>query len=89
MPKIDFCFQGLIRGAEVSTATNGEGETVDVSGMTDTELCDKLEAGDLFLSLGDFLYDNHKEASIEVHDFSEDERELEETRRREMMGGEG
>ena len=85
MPKVDFCFQGFVRGAEVSTATNTEGEKVDVSGMTSTELANKLEAGDLFLSLGDYLYDDHKEASIEIHDFSEED--LEEIRRRGIMGG--
>ena len=74
MPRIDFCFQGWVRGAEINTATrpksDGEVETVDVSNMSGEELSAKLNEGELFISLGDHLYDN-KEASIEIHDFEE------------------
>jgi hypothetical protein len=69
MPNIGFCFQGWIRGATVSHATNRTGARVDVSSMTEDELCDKLESGELSISLGDYLSDNHK-ASIEMYDFT-------------------
>jgi hypothetical protein len=71
MPKIDFCFQGFVRGAEVTTVTNAEGEKVDVSKMTSVDLADGLDHGGLFLALGDYLYDNCKDVSIELFDFEE------------------
>ena len=69
MPKVDLCFQGWIRGASVDTATNAAGEEVDVSGMTSEELAEKLANGELFISLGKFLYERREDASIEMFDF--------------------
>jgi hypothetical protein len=68
MPLIDFCFQGWVRGAPVETAVGKSGEEINVSKMSSKELCDKLKAGELYIRLGDYLYDSHK-ASIEIHDY--------------------
>jgi len=68
MPKIDFCFSGWVRGAEVETATDDKGKSVDVSKMDASELARKLSKGELFISLGDYLYDNHSN-EIEMFDF--------------------
>ena len=70
MPQIDFSFQGWVRGADVTDATNAQGEKVDVSNMDAKELAEKLEKGELFISLGDHLYDN-KDSEIEIFDFEE------------------
>ena len=69
MPKIDFTFQGSIKGAHVSTALDDEGDAVDVSGMSAEELCSKLEAGELFLSFVDALLDGGGEEEIELSEF--------------------
>lgn len=68
MPKIDFCFQGYVRGAEVEKATNINGKEVNVSKMKAETLVKKLTNGELFISLGDYLYDSHKN-ECELHDF--------------------
>lgn len=72
MPKIDFSFQGWVRGAEVTEATDVEGETVDVSAMDADTLAKKLQAGELFISLGDYLYESRKN-EIEMFDFARTE----------------
>lgn len=69
MPKIDFCFSGWVRGAEITQATNSEGQTVDVSQMPTTELVQKLEAGELTVSLGDHLYASRKN-EVEMFDWT-------------------
>jgi hypothetical protein len=69
MPEINFCFQGHITLADVTTATDINGKEVDVSNMAPHELAERLESGDLFISLGDYLYENSKDAHIEMFDF--------------------
>lgn len=66
---IKFCFQGLVTGAEIKEAVDADGNKVDVSTMSDVELCAKLKAGKLFISLGEYLYDKHDSAEIEILDF--------------------
>ena len=72
MPKIDLCFSGWVRGVEVSKASNDNGEAVDVSNMEADELARKLEKGELFISLGDHLYEGDDEEvclfDFEAHD---------------------
>lgn len=68
MPKIDFCFSGWVRGVNVTEATDDEGNTVDVSKMDAGDLARDLENGKLFISLGDYLYQNRK-SEIELTDF--------------------
>jgi hypothetical protein len=70
MPKIDFCFSGFCQGVKVSEATDIDGNTVDVSGWDSIELVSQLEKGELFISLGDYLYESHKN-EIEIFDFEE------------------
>jgi hypothetical protein len=70
MPKIDLCFQGWLRNADVATATSVDGETVDVSNMDASELASKLSKGELFVSLGDLL-DTTEDSEIEIFDFEE------------------
>lgn len=67
MPKVDFNFSGWVRNAEVTTATNIHGNTVDVSKMNSDELAKKLEKGELSISLKDYL--NKTEEDVEVFDF--------------------
>lgn len=71
MPKIDFCFSGWVRGASVTTATDKDGNLLDVSGMPAKELVQKLKDGVLFISLGDYLYNNNSDVDIEMFDWSE------------------
>ena len=72
MPKIDLCFSGWVRGVEVSKASNDNGEAVDVSNMEADELARKVEKGELFISLGDHLYEGDDEEvclfDFEAHD---------------------
>lgn len=67
---MDFCFQGWVRGAKITIATNIKSEKIDVSKIDEEKLAKKLTDGELFISLGDYLYDN-KEAEIEIFDFEE------------------
>lgn len=69
MPKLDFSFSGYVRGAEIDTATNAAGERVDVSKLAGEQLAQKLEQGELFISLGDHLYRSGK-SEIEIFDFA-------------------
>lgn len=71
MPRVDFCFSGFIRGANIQKASNVQGKEVDVSKMTGEELAKKLENGDLFISLGDYLYNNHQNSEVEISEFEE------------------
>lgn len=68
MPKLDFCFEGWVCGAEIKTATDTEGNTVDVSNMSARSLADALNKGKLFIPLGNFLY-NNSDANIEMSRF--------------------
>ena len=66
---INFSFQGWVSAADIKIATDVAGNTVDVSKMPEQELADNLNNGLLFISLGDYLYDNHEDAEIEIFDF--------------------
>ena len=65
MPKIDLSFHGSLQGANVTQANNVNGEAVDVREMPAHELAEKLENGDLFISLGDYLYSGAGEIIME------------------------
>ena len=69
MPQIDLCFQGYLRGANVTKATDADGKEVDVSQMDAKELAAKLDKGVLFISLGEHLYESRKN-EIEMFDFA-------------------
>ena len=72
MPRIDFSFQGWIRGADVTHCIDPKtGERVDVSSYTALELAQKLQKGDLTVALGDYLYDDRREAEIEIFDYDD------------------
>jgi hypothetical protein len=68
MPKIDLCFSGWLRGANVEQALDANGDIVDVSGMDSEELVRKLNASALFVSLASCLGDNDEE-EVELFDF--------------------
>jgi hypothetical protein len=68
MPNIDLSFQGWIRGANIKTAYSPVNGNIDVSQMSQEELADKLNLGELYLSLEDCLNDNNK-VEIELFDF--------------------
>jgi hypothetical protein len=70
MPKIDLCFQGWLRGAEINNVTvTATGEYLDVSECNAEEITNKLAAGEWTIALGDHLYDSD-DAEIEVFDFT-------------------
>lgn len=69
MPNISFNFSGYINDARITTATNIDGKTIDVSKMSAKELADALNEGSLFISLGDYLYENNRDCEIELTDF--------------------
>lgn len=69
MPTVSFSFSGWVVGADVTKATDAEGKSVDVSRMTAEELARRLNAGELFISLGNYLYDNSRRTEIELFDF--------------------
>mgnify|MGYP003332393566 CR=1 FL=1 len=70
MPKIDLCFSGWVRNAEVVKATTVDGKAVDVTDMESSELASKLRAGELFVSLAELL-DETDDTEIELFDFEE------------------
>ena len=70
MPKIDLCFQGWLRGAIITEAAEtATGNKVDVREMSAHELTQKLDSGELCISLGEHLYESRK-AEIEMFDFN-------------------
>lgn len=69
MPTINFSFQGFLNGVVVESATDANGNNVDVSLMTEKELVDKLKKGELFISLKEHL-DNYRSRSIDIFDYS-------------------
>jgi hypothetical protein len=69
IPRVDFSFQGVVRGARIRKATDQNGEQVNVVGWSDKRLAKALNAGKLFISLGDYLYGNRKN-EIEMFDFT-------------------
>lgn len=70
-PKLAFCFSGHVTGAEIKTATNVEGETVDVSQMRADDLAGKLNRHELTISLEDYLYNNRR-CEIVLDEFDRD-----------------
>lgn len=77
MPKIDLCFNGWVRGANVTKASRpipeedgcaSPVETIDVSHLSADELVAKLKSGELFISLADCLDDN-REDEVELSDY--------------------
>lgn len=70
MPRISFSFSGWVSGANITQASDVEGNWVDVSEMSEAELVKKLANGELFISLGDHLYDS-LDREIEIFDFEE------------------
>jgi|3_EtaG_2_1085321.scaffolds.fasta_scaffold00329_27 hypothetical protein len=68
MPNITFTFSGWVRD-EINTAHDIYGKDVDVSKMPAAELAEKLEEGDLFISLGDHIYSSMKN-EVELSDFA-------------------
>jgi hypothetical protein len=69
MPKVDFCFQGWVRGAEIKEVTITEtGNKLDVTDVDPQTLIANLDSGVWCISLGDYLYSNRK-SEIEMHDF--------------------
>jgi len=69
VPSVSFAFSGWVVGADVTTATDTQGDEVDVSHMTGEDLACRLDAGGLFISLGNYLYDNSRKTEIELFDF--------------------
>jgi hypothetical protein len=56
--------------ADVKHATDQNGKDVDVSAMPADELAKKLNKGELFISLGLYLY-NSNDSEIDMFDFQE------------------
>lgn len=54
MPRIKFSFEGYAV-ADLETATDISGNKIDVSDMGPSELVEKLNKGDLFISLAEAL----------------------------------
>ena len=69
--KIDFCFSGWVRGANIRWATDKDHKEIDISNMPAQELASKLQSGELHISLGDYLYERHDDVEIELFDFKE------------------
>ena len=69
MPRVSFSFSGWVTEAEITKATDTEGKEVDVSCLAGEELAHRLNAGELFISLGDYLYGNSRKTEIELFDF--------------------
>lgn len=69
MPTINLCFQGWIRGATIRQALNTKtGNTIDVSRMSSQKFVDKLNKGELAISLTEAL-DDCSNSSVELHDY--------------------
>jgi len=72
--KINFCFEGWINGANVETVTEtATGKKIKVDSLPKETVIKKLESGEFSISLGDFLYKNNSNSSIEMYDFANDE----------------
>ena len=69
IPRVDFSFQGFVRGARIREATDEKGKKVSVVGWSDKRLAKTLNTGKMFISLGDYLYEGSKN-EIEMLDFA-------------------
>ena len=69
MPKINLSFSGWVNSANISKAYRvATNEDVDVSDLTSVELVDKLQKGELALTLSDAL-DNCDNNEIDIFDY--------------------
>lgn len=73
MPKISFSFSGTVSGANVTnTLKVSTMEQVDVSNLTSEELVDKIESGELVISLSDAMSDcDQSDAELSDYEVSE------------------
>lgn len=55
MPKIDLCFQGWLRGVDVTKVTDANGNPKDVSEVSAEDLVQMLTSGECFVSLADSI----------------------------------
>ncbi len=69
VPRVDFNFQGVVRGARIRKASDQNGKEVNVIGWSDKRLAKALDTGKLFISLGDYLYEG-SDNEIELSDFT-------------------
>ena len=69
-PEIDLCFSGSLRGVPITEATNQDGDKVNTNNMTSTELVDKLNKGELFISFENAIK-NAVDSDIELFDYDE------------------
>ncbi len=70
MPKIDFSFTGNVMGAEVKTVQDVRGVIINVADMSADIVAEKLESGEWFICLDDYISDNSDGAEIQISDFS-------------------
>lgn len=71
MPEIHFSFSGWVNSALITEAYNiKSGEKVDVSKMDAKELINKIESGELAISLSDAL-DSCASSEVELFDYEE------------------
>lgn len=68
---IDFCFQGWVRGANISQVINTQTmQTVNVEKIEPQIIAEKLNSGEWTISLEDYLHNCH-DSEIEIFDFEE------------------
>jgi len=71
MPKIDLCFEGWIRGVEVTDATDvATTEPVSVTNMDAKELVEALKSGKLAISFAQCLSADSDEEEINLFDYA-------------------
>ena len=67
--KINLCFQGWLRGAELEYVFNSDtGEQIELENVSVDVVVDRLTSGVWCMSLHDVL-DNADDSEIELHDY--------------------
>jgi hypothetical protein len=71
MPRINFSFQGWINGADITVCYDSQtGEKVNVSNLSVNELTEKLNLGELHITLSDYLNKgNTDQEEVDIFDF--------------------
>jgi hypothetical protein len=71
--KIDLCFSGHVRNAELTEVTVvATGETINVETSTATEIQEKLQSGEWSVSLSQLLDEGGGDQEVELFDYEVD-----------------
>lgn len=71
MPKINLCFSGWLTGVQINTVTDADGNEIDVSNRSASEIAERIDSKEWFV---DFVasYRDSSDQSVEIFDVAAD-----------------